>query len=269
MDAGAAPDAALGERPRTAHRPAGARSRAACAPAATCRCRAAGAALRPRPIVLLCDVSGSMERYSRMLLHFAHAMARRHRAGRGVPVFDPADAHHRAAARAPPRRGGRRRIAVVPDWSGGTRIGDALRQFHQRWGRRTLRGGPVVLLDLRRLGPRRSGGAARSDRAAAAQLPSADLAQPADRHDRLRAADARAARGAAVCGRLPAGADADRSRRPRATLERSRFSAHDFKKTQDSPWILLAPTPSGGKPARSRLDAADGPGGDFLMHPRL
>ena len=35
--------------------------------------------IRPRPLVLLCDVSGSMERYSRMLLHFAHAVARRHR----------------------------------------------------------------------------------------------------------------------------------------------------------------------------------------------
>ena len=34
----------------------------------------------------------------------------------------------------------------VPDWSGGTRIGEALRQFHQRWSRRALHGGPVVLL---------------------------------------------------------------------------------------------------------------------------
>jgi uncharacterized protein with von Willebrand factor type A (vWA) domain len=34
----------------------------------------------------------------------------------------------------------------VPDWSGGTRIGEALRQFHQRWGRRVLQRGPVVML---------------------------------------------------------------------------------------------------------------------------
>jgi uncharacterized protein with von Willebrand factor type A (vWA) domain len=34
---------------------------------------------RPRPLVLLCDVSGSMERYSRMLLHFAHAIQQQHR----------------------------------------------------------------------------------------------------------------------------------------------------------------------------------------------
>ena len=35
---------------------------------------------------------------------------------------------------------------AVPDWSGGTRIGGALREFHQHWSRRSLRGGPVVLL---------------------------------------------------------------------------------------------------------------------------
>ena len=36
--------------------------------------------------------------------------------------------------------------SLVPDWSGGTRIGGALREFHRHWGRRVLRGGPVVLL---------------------------------------------------------------------------------------------------------------------------
>jgi len=100
----------------------------------------------PRPLVLLCDVSGSMERYSRMLLHFAHGLVRRHRRveaflfstrltritrqlrGRGL------DDVAAAVARA------------VPDWSGGTRIGAALKEFHQQWSRRALYGGPVVLL---------------------------------------------------------------------------------------------------------------------------
>lgn len=101
---------------------------------------------RPRPIVLLCDVSGSMEQYSRTLLHFAHALARR--SGR-VEAFvfatrltritrllraPRADAAMAAASRA------------VRDWSGGTRIGAALRTFHQRWRRQTLHSGPVVLL---------------------------------------------------------------------------------------------------------------------------
>lgn len=101
---------------------------------------------RPRPIVLLCDVSGSMERYSRMLLHFMHAIGRRHRRveaflfstqltrvtkqlrGRGLP--DAVAAVSRA----------------VPDWSGGTRIGDALTAFHKRWTRVVLHGSPVVML---------------------------------------------------------------------------------------------------------------------------
>ena len=115
-----------------------ARSPRACAPAATsCGCRGA-AAVRPRPLVLLCDVSGSMERYSRMLLHFAHAVTRRHqrveaflfstrltRITRELRLQRPDDALA-AVSRA------------VPDWSGGTRIGEAVREFHQRWGRRVL-----------------------------------------------------------------------------------------------------------------------------------
>jgi hypothetical protein len=101
---------------------------------------------RPRALVLLCDVSGSMERYSRMLLHFAHAVTRRHhrveaflfstqltRITRQLRVPRPDDALA-AVARS------------VPDWSGGTRIGGAVKEFHQRWSRRALHGGPVVLL---------------------------------------------------------------------------------------------------------------------------
>ena len=101
---------------------------------------------RPRPLVLLCDVSGSMERYSRMLLHFAHAATRRHlrvetflfsteltRITRQLRIAKP-DHAIRAASR------------TMRGWSGGTRIGRALRELHQRWGRRVLHGAPVVLL---------------------------------------------------------------------------------------------------------------------------
>ena len=101
---------------------------------------------RPRPIVLLCDVSGSMERYSRMLVHFAHAMARRHRR---VEAFLFSTRLTRITRQLRARRLDQAATAVsalAPDWSGGTRIGAALREFHQHWGRRTLRGGPVVLL---------------------------------------------------------------------------------------------------------------------------
>ena len=102
--------------------------------------------IRPRPIVLLCDVSGSMERYSRMLLHFAHALTRRQRR---VEAFLFSTELTRITRQLRARRIGEAVGAVarsVPDWSGGTRIGAAIRQFHQCWKRRTLRGGPVVLL---------------------------------------------------------------------------------------------------------------------------
>lgn len=99
-----------------------------------------------RPLVLICDVSGSMERYSRMLLHFVYALARgparvdaflfATRLTRVTPHLrrDRADDVVAAIARA------------VPDWSGGTRIGEALKTFNRRWGRRVLGHGPVVLL---------------------------------------------------------------------------------------------------------------------------
>jgi uncharacterized protein with von Willebrand factor type A (vWA) domain len=102
--------------------------------------------VRPRPIVLLCDVSGSMERYSRMLLHFAHALTRRQRR---VEAFLFSTELTRITMQLRARRIGVAVSAVakaVPDWSGGTRIGASIRQFHLRWSRRALRGGPVVLL---------------------------------------------------------------------------------------------------------------------------
>ena len=102
--------------------------------------------VRPRPIVLLCDVSGSMERYSRMLLHFSHALGRRH-ARLEAFVFSTTltrITHELRRRRLDAAVAGAARSAT--DWSGGTRIGDALRTLHQRWMRRVLHGGPVVLL---------------------------------------------------------------------------------------------------------------------------
>ena len=101
---------------------------------------------KPRPLVLICDVSGSMERYTRMLLHFVHTVAvsgqqleaflfatrltriTRHLATRGVDQAVAQVAH------------------AVPDWAGGTRIGEAIKAFNYRWARRVLRGGAVVLV---------------------------------------------------------------------------------------------------------------------------
>ncbi len=99
-----------------------------------------------RPIVLLCDVSGSMERYTRTLLLFAHTLSR---GARGVEAFLFATRLTRITTelRAPQPDAAMAAVSrAVRDWSGGTRIGDALRTFHQRWRRRTLHGGSVVSL---------------------------------------------------------------------------------------------------------------------------
>ena len=102
--------------------------------------------VRPRPIVLLCDVSGSMEVYSRVLLHFAHAITRRHRRVEAF-LFSTRLTRITRQLRAPRIDDAVRSVArAVPDWSGGTRIGASLQEFHRRWGRRALARGPVVLL---------------------------------------------------------------------------------------------------------------------------
>ena len=101
---------------------------------------------RPRPIVLLCDVSGSMERYSRMLLHFVHAMGRRHRRFEAF-LFSTQLTRITRQVRGRPLDHALAAVSrSVPDWSGGTRIGDVLRVFHQRWARVVLHRGPMVLL---------------------------------------------------------------------------------------------------------------------------
>ena len=101
---------------------------------------------RPRPLVLVCDVSGSMERYSRTLLHFAHTLMRRS-SGLEAFVFSTRLTRVTRALRAShPDAAITAAAQSVQDWSGGTRIGAALKTFHQRWRRRTLHRGPVVLL---------------------------------------------------------------------------------------------------------------------------
>ena len=94
---------------------------------------------RPRTLVVLCDVSGSMERYSRMLVHFAHSLMRKHRQ---VEVFLFSTQLTRVTHDVQAKRLDTAVSNVsraVPDWSGGTKIGEALAQFHQRWARRDQR----------------------------------------------------------------------------------------------------------------------------------
>lgn len=101
---------------------------------------------RPPPLVVLCDISGSMDRYARMLLHFLHAITNdRHRVQ--VLLFGTRltnitrQLRHRDVDVALERV-----TAAVADWSGGTRIGVCLGEFNRRWSRRLLGQNAVVLL---------------------------------------------------------------------------------------------------------------------------
>ena len=102
--------------------------------------------LRPRPLVLLCDISGSMERYTRLLLNFAYALKS---ASTRVEAFVFATrltritrllrSHDVDAAL-------NRVMASVDDWSGGTRIGEAIETFNRRYARRVLSHGATVAI---------------------------------------------------------------------------------------------------------------------------
>ena len=101
---------------------------------------------KPRPLVLICDVSGSMERYTRMLLHFVHTVAV---SGQELEAFLFATRLTRIT-RHLETRGVDQAVAqvarAVPDWAGGTRIGEAVKTFNYQWARRVLRSGAVVLI---------------------------------------------------------------------------------------------------------------------------
>lgn len=101
---------------------------------------------KPRPIVLLCDISGSMERYSRMLVHFMHAFShdmhdvetfvfgtRLTRITHHLRFKDVDVALDEVST-------------AVEDWSGGTKIGEAIKTFNYKWARRVLGRGAVVIV---------------------------------------------------------------------------------------------------------------------------
>jgi len=101
---------------------------------------------RPRPLVLVCDVSGSMTPYARVLLQYLQASVA---ARRRVEAFAFGTRLTRVTvelAGRDPDRALERAAAAVTDWSGGTRIGDALATLNREHGRRVGRGSAVVIL---------------------------------------------------------------------------------------------------------------------------
>jgi len=102
---------------------------------------------KPRPVVVLADISGSMERYTRLLLHFLYTLSR----GLGQPVQTFVFSTRLTPISRPLKHKdiGRALSEVsraVTDWSGGTRIGEALKDFNYHWGRRVLGRGAVVII---------------------------------------------------------------------------------------------------------------------------
>jgi uncharacterized protein with von Willebrand factor type A (vWA) domain len=104
------------------------------------------AALKPRPVVLVCDVSGSMDPYARMLLHYMQAWVA---ARRRVEAF----VFGTRLTRVTRELGGRdpdvavaRAASAVSDWSGGTRIGASLAELNRQHGRRIGRGSVTIVL---------------------------------------------------------------------------------------------------------------------------
>jgi len=100
----------------------------------------------PRKLVVLCDVSGSMDAYSRALLLFLHAVVG---TGRGVEAFGFGTRLTRLTpdlATRDPEAALARATATVVDWGSGTRIGVSLKEFNDVYGRRALSRGAVVVI---------------------------------------------------------------------------------------------------------------------------
>ncbi|MFF4255776.1 VWA domain-containing protein [Streptomyces sp. NPDC001663] len=109
------------------------------------RLRRHARAERPRRVVLLVDVSGSMAPYADALLRFAHAAAR----GARTEVFTIGTRLTRVTrelSHRDPDLAMTALAAAVPDWRGGTRLGELLREFLNRWGQRGMARGAVVVL---------------------------------------------------------------------------------------------------------------------------
>ena len=106
----------------------------------------ARAAVRRPPLVALVDISGSMAEYSRLFLHFLHAVAEKGRRVHSFVFATRLTNITRELTHRDPDEALARASALVQDWEGGTRIAACLHEFNRRWSRRVLTQGAVVLL---------------------------------------------------------------------------------------------------------------------------
>ncbi|MFE5324872.1 VWA domain-containing protein [Embleya sp. NPDC056575] len=110
------------------------------------RLHRAARTVRPRRLVLLLDVSGSMAPYADALLRLGHAAVRRRRGTEVFTVGTRLTRISRELGHTDPDRALAAASAVVPDFSGGTRLGDQLHAFLTHWGRRGVARGAVVVI---------------------------------------------------------------------------------------------------------------------------
>jgi uncharacterized protein with von Willebrand factor type A (vWA) domain len=102
--------------------------------------------IHPRRLVLLCDISGSMEPYARAYLQFLHAARATGPYAEAFVFATRLTRLTRQLAGRNPQRAIRRATEAAPDWSSGTRIGDALQTFNDKYGRRGMARGSVVVI---------------------------------------------------------------------------------------------------------------------------
>ncbi len=102
--------------------------------------------IRPAPLVVLADISGSMSRYSRMLLHFTHALGHAEARVESFVFGTRLTRTTRLLKSRDPDLAVGQVMRTVQDWAGGTRITDCLREFNRRWARRVLPGSATLLL---------------------------------------------------------------------------------------------------------------------------
>jgi uncharacterized protein with von Willebrand factor type A (vWA) domain len=101
---------------------------------------------RPPTVVALCDISGSMDRYARVFLRLMHGLANREPHFHGFVFGTRLTNITRPLRDRDPDVAMAAASAAMPDWAGGTRIGDCLAEFNRLWSRRVLGQGALVLL---------------------------------------------------------------------------------------------------------------------------
>jgi uncharacterized protein len=101
---------------------------------------------KPRALIVICDISGSMDRYSRLLLQFIHTIENDMAKVEAFVFGTRLTRITRLLKKRPIDEAITRVSKEVQDWAGGTRIGESIQQFNQEYARRVLRNGAVVLI---------------------------------------------------------------------------------------------------------------------------